>query len=158
MDILRRLHKSGEEVTITALAAAVEFDDEVTDLFLTGPMKSSEDLQRYFKGRGEIDTFLTAALGPEPTSHTAAFTYSQREVKVKDTWWASRQLSQRKTKPVRDPQADSKTSSELSNRYEQALRSKTWLRSKYRRTYIVTSIARNLRQLDTQRLPDEEKQ
>ncbi len=106
-DILRKMDKSGEEMTIAALAATFKFDDEVTDLFLTGPMKSSEDLQRYFKGRGEIDTFLTAALGPEPTSHIGAVTHRQRSVKVKDTWWASRQLSQRNTKPVRDPQADS---------------------------------------------------
>jgi hypothetical protein len=101
------MDKSGEEMTIAALAATFKFDDEVTDLFLTGPMKSSEDLQRYFKGTGEIDTFLTAALGPEPTSHIGAVTHRQRAVKVKDAWWATRQLRRNDTKPVRNPQADS---------------------------------------------------
>ena len=106
LELLRRLQESGEEVTFTALTATFEFDDEVTDLFLTGPMENSEDLRRYFEGRGEIDAFLTAALGPEPTSHTGA---RQRSVRVKDAWWATRQLSQCNTKPVRDPQADSET-------------------------------------------------
>ncbi len=107
LELLRRLQESGEEVTFTALAAAFESDDEVTDLFLTGPMKNSEDLQHYFKGRGEIDAFLTAALGPEPTSHIDAVTHRQRSVKVKDAWWATRQLRRNDTKPVRNPQADS---------------------------------------------------
>ena len=54
-------------MTITTLADAFKFDDKVTYLFLTGPVKNSEDLQHYFKGRGKIDASLTAALGPEPT-------------------------------------------------------------------------------------------
>ena len=111
--LLRKLQRSGEEVTFTTLSAAFELTGEVKDLFYTRPTESSEDLrhyfQQYFNGRGDIDAFLTPALGPEPTSPTAAFTYSQGKIRVKDTWWASRQLSQRKTKPVRDPQADSKT-------------------------------------------------
>ena len=104
LEILRRLQKSGEEVTFTALAAAFEFDDEVTNLFLTEPMESSEDLRRYFEGRREIDEFLTAALGPEPTG---AFTHRHRSVRVKNAWWATKQLSQSNMRPVRNPQADS---------------------------------------------------
>ena len=108
MNMLRRLHENGEEVTITTLADAFKFDDEVTYLFLTGPMKNSEDLQHYFKGRGrrKMNAFLTAALGPEPISHTGA---RRRSVRVKDAWQAAIQLSQCNTKPVRDPQADSET-------------------------------------------------
>ena len=94
-------------MTITTLADAFKFDDEVTYLFLTGPMKNSEDLQHYFKGRGQIDAFLTAALGPEPTSHIDAVTHRQRAVKLKDAWWATRQLRHCNMKPVRNPQADS---------------------------------------------------
>jgi len=83
LNILRRLHENDEEVTITTLADAFKFDDKVTYLFLTGPMKNSEDLQHYFKGRGKIDAFLTAALGPEPTSPIDAVTHRQRAVKLK---------------------------------------------------------------------------
>ncbi len=68
--LLRKLQKSGEEVTFTALSAAFELTGEVTDLFLTGPMKSSEDLQHYFKGRGEYRHISYSSTGTR-----ADFTY-----------------------------------------------------------------------------------
>ena len=153
--LLRKLQRSGEEVTFTTLSAAFELTGEVKDLFLTGG-QPPEDLRHYFRqyfeGRGEIDAFLTAALGPEPTSHTAAFTYSQRVPRqLWHPWWASRHLSQRKTQPVRDPQADSKTSSELSHRYSKLPAAR---HGSAANLATSTSIARNLKH-NTQRLPDE---
>ena len=92
LQLLQRLQENGEEVTFTALAAAFEFDYEGTDLFLTGPMESTEDFQRYFEERGEIDAFLTVGLGPEPISHTSA---RRRLVRVKDAWQAAIQAAAR---------------------------------------------------------------
>ena len=110
---LQGLQESDGEITVETLSAAFELTGEVRDLFYTRPAETAEDLQHYFhqnsSGRGDIDALLTAALGPEPTSPTAAFTYRQGEVRVTDTGWAARQSSQSRAKPVRDPQADSKT-------------------------------------------------
>ena len=57
---LKCITRSGKEVTFTALAAAFEFNDRVTDLFLTGPMQCLEDFRHYFARGEQIDAFLTA--------------------------------------------------------------------------------------------------
>ena len=117
------------------------------DILAQGP---STLFHQYSSGRGDIDALLTAALGPELTSPTAAFTYRQGEVRVTDTGWAARQSSQSRAKPVRDPQADSKTSSELSHRYSKLPAARHGSAADLATS---TSIARNLKH-NTHRLPD----
>ena len=74
IELLRNLQRSGEEVTVTTLSSAFELTSEAKDLFLIGG-QIGHYFREYFRGKGEIDAFLIAALEPENTS---AFVYSQK--------------------------------------------------------------------------------
>ena len=60
--------KGSKEATFTALAASFRFNDEVTNLFLKGPMESLEDFRYYFADEKEIYAFVAASPGPEATT------------------------------------------------------------------------------------------
>ena len=97
-ELLSRLQVSNnvgggsKEETFTALAAAFRFNDEVTDLFLKGPMESLADFQYYFTGEREIDEFLVSALGPETTPGTTTKSEPTQATRVKRAWRATRKL------------------------------------------------------------------
>ena len=59
------LQTGSKEVTFAALAATYGLDNEVTDLFLKGPMESLEDFRYYSADEKEIDEFMTPAWKPE---------------------------------------------------------------------------------------------
>jgi len=54
------VEKGNKEATFIALAANFGFNDEVTNLFLKGPMESLEDFRYYFGDEKEIDAFVAA--------------------------------------------------------------------------------------------------
>ena len=62
------VEKDSKEATFTALAANFGFNDEVTNLFLKGPMENLEDFRYYFADEEGIDAFVAEALEPAATT------------------------------------------------------------------------------------------
>ena len=90
IELLRKLQRGGEEVTFTTLSSAFELTGEAKDPFLIGG-QIGHYFREYFRGKGEIDAFLIAALEPE---HTSAFVYSQKAPgQPWHQWLASRHFS-----------------------------------------------------------------
>jgi hypothetical protein len=101
-------HRRHEEATLISLSR--KQSREAIDLLLIGSQIGLY-FRKHFEERGEINAFLMAALGQEPTSQAAAATSSQRQ--QRHPWWAPRYRSQHIPQPVREPQADAEDLSEL---------------------------------------------
>ena len=89
--------ESGKEVPFSTLASTLEFDNEVTSLFLAIPIQRLEDSQHFFTGGRHIKEFLIAELGPALISHP------EQSSKVKDAWHASNSLMHRAAQASEGP-------------------------------------------------------